>query len=174
MKLSWYFILFYASLVLAQGLVPVPDQPLAPQPKIFFLGTLGGISHTAWVIEILDLVRTRGYNVSYVSFKANQKYIKNHPEIGFIPLPDLKTSVQFRDFFDPEEWFSQKVQQSMWTYFKETLADQLVNAVSIMKTEKPDLMVCDHTAVACMDAAHHLNITVVLTSTVKIRAGKCV
>ncbi|KAI9285617.1 hypothetical protein BC943DRAFT_352309 [Umbelopsis sp. AD052] len=162
MKLSWYLLPLYASLVLAQG-------PVATEPKIFFLGTLGGISHTAWVIEILDEVRTRGYNVSYVSNQANEKYIKNYPKVGFIPLQDPNTSVQFRDFFDLEKPFSKKAVAVVTTYFKDTYADQVSEYMTLMKTEKPDLMVCDHIAMACMDVAYHLNITVVVTSTVKVR-----
>ncbi|KAI8582580.1 hypothetical protein K450DRAFT_196939 [Umbelopsis ramanniana AG] len=162
MKFSWYLLPLYAALVLAQG-------PVATEPKIFFLGTMGGISHTAWVIEILDLVRTRGYNVSYVSYQANQKYIKNYPEVGFIPLQDPNTSVHFNDFFDLEQAYSKKVVAALTSYFKDTFADQLSEFIHLMNTEKPDVMMCDHTAIACMDAAHHLNITVVLTSTVKVR-----
>lgn len=167
MKLSWYLLPVYAALVLAQG-------PVATQPKIFFLGTMGGISHTAWVLEILDLVRTRGYNVSYVSYQPNEKYIKNYPDVGFIPLPIPRTSVQFRDFFDPEQAYSKKAVAALTLYFKDTFADHLNNCLTIMKTEKPDVMMCDHIDLACMDAAKHINVPVVVTSTVKIRAGKCV
>jgi hypothetical protein len=166
MKLSWYLLPLYAALVLAQG-------PVATEPKIFFLGTMGGLSHTAWVIEILDLVRTRGFNVSYVSNQANEKYIKNYPEVGFIPLQDPNSSVHFRDFFDLEQAYSKKVMAALRLYFKDTFADQLSDYIHLMKTEKPDVMVCDHVAMACIDAANHLNITVVVTSTVKLRAGKC-
>lgn len=167
MKLAWYLLPFYAALVLAQG-------PVATQPKIFFLGTMGGISHTAWVLEILDLVRTRGYNVSYVSYQPNAKYIKNYPDVGFIPLPIPSSSVQFRDFFDPERSYSKKVVAALTSYFKDTFEDQVRDYLTIMKNEKPNVMMCDHMAIACMDAAKHLNIPVVLTSTVKLRAGKCV
>jgi UDP:flavonoid glycosyltransferase YjiC (YdhE family) len=167
MKLACYLLPLYAALVLAQG-------PVATKPKIFFLGTMGGISHTAWVLEILDLVSARGYNVSYVSYQANEKYIKNYPDVGFIPLQIPRSSVQFRDFFDPDQAYSKKSVAALTSYFKDTFADQVNDYLTIMKTEKPDVMMCDHMVLACMDAAKHLNIPVVLTSTVKLRAGKCV
>ncbi|KAF7725368.1 hypothetical protein EC973_009635 [Apophysomyces ossiformis] len=139
-----------------------------PAMTIHMSATLGGISHIGWVLEIGKVLTYRGHNVSFITTDTNLPHVKKYPEINPINIGPEISSIKFRDLFDIENPFSVSVRQAYIKLIRDTMARDYEAYKGHFLSSKPSLVFCDHMALACMDAAHMLNIPIVVTMTMSI------
>ncbi|KAG2179795.1 hypothetical protein INT43_003578, partial [Umbelopsis isabellina] len=137
-------------------------------PKNIGISVLApGSSHTVWVLEIGQELARRGHNVTFLCKIENEKYTKDYPDIKLhsagkshfnVDLDEMSKSATGKDFcIDNTKAFFQAAQSG----FRE---DYLLHA-KYMQEQRPDVMICDMLADACVRATDEYNIPLALAST---------
>lgn len=146
-------------------------------PKNIGISVLApGSSHTVWVLEIGQELTKRGHNVTFLCKIENEKFTKDYPGIKLhslgkshfnVDVDALSKSATGKDFrIDNMKAFFQAAQSG----FRE---DYLLHA-KYMQEQRPDVMLCDMLADACVRAADEYDTPLVLTSTQAHGSGKCI
>ncbi|KAG2184419.1 hypothetical protein INT43_000328 [Umbelopsis isabellina] len=137
-------------------------------PKNIAISVLApGSSHTIWVLEIAQELASRGHNVTFLCKIENEKYARDYPGVKLHSLgkshfifdhEKMSNSGATKDFrTENVRIFFQVVQQG----FRE---DYLLHADYIQE-QRPDVIICDTLADACIRAADEYNIPMIAAST---------
>lgn len=176
-----YYSLVLPLLLLILGLLPQPTAALYEdyrEPKNVVLSSvLGGISHIKSAFEISHILRLRGHNITYVSSDSQVKLAKPY---GFHTISIGPTE------FDPNlvqnavEKLAENQQKgtelAFFAKIKETFLDgyyerDYLRYMEIFAEIKPDIVVCDVFASACVDASFMAGIPFALVSTSIMSSG---
>ncbi|KAI8331114.1 hypothetical protein BD560DRAFT_494174 [Blakeslea trispora] len=137
--------------------------------NIAFFSAFGGSSHSLWVLNICDELGQRGHNVSYLTSDEQVKFGK--------PYSKVKTvSVGSQNYKPTVVGDSTEIRSSTPIQFiKKAFNVLYVNferdfefAKNYFIAHEIDVVICDHFAEVCVDAANAVKIPYIITATMEI------
>ncbi|KAI9359424.1 hypothetical protein BD770DRAFT_363034 [Pilaira anomala] len=136
---------------------------------IAFSGSVGGSSHHGWVLSILDTLGQRGHNVSYLTTSKEIRFSSPYPQIKTV---DLGESVEASASEVMVKASSGTPMADMIPLMIEMLHVNYERDFTTLREyfqeSKVDLALCDHFTGSCVDAARHLKIPFIVTSTLDL------
>ncbi|KAI9246619.1 hypothetical protein EDC94DRAFT_550447 [Helicostylum pulchrum] len=159
-------LLFTASVVSSTTFFDLSSNQLSYNavPKSVFIATsIGGSSHTKWVLEIGRLLADRGHNVTYVTRDDQLALADPFPKIKAVSTgPPVYSNVlgkvetlNFYQIAKVVRKFLNNAYTNDMEYYQQLFTTQQV----------PDLFICDAFNDPCIDTAVALNIPFVITCT---------
>ncbi|KAI8878502.1 glycosyltransferase family 1 protein [Backusella circina FSU 941] len=138
--------------------------------NIGFSALFGGSSHYNWVLVILNELKNRGHNVSFIAKNDGIRCAKLFPEINTISLgPDLEFEDKNLVFTALEERTSDiKMKLEIGTAIKNSWSKDYPALLDFIKSYNIDLMLCDHFSEACVDASRKIGIPFIVTSVLEM------
>ncbi|KAI8377906.1 uncharacterized protein BYT42DRAFT_572128 [Radiomyces spectabilis] len=132
-------------------------------PKNFaFVATTGGSSHVNWVLSIMNDLGNRGHNVTFFTEDDHIKFAKPYPNINVVSFGPPK--------FNPKEFIQETshldpimMAQIVIGAFSGVYEPEYRTYNDLFATQLYDVVVCDHFASPCQDAARSNNIPFVVT-----------
>ncbi|KAI7874875.1 UDP-Glycosyltransferase/glycogen phosphorylase, partial [Lichtheimia hyalospora FSU 10163] len=134
-------------------------------PKnILFSSVMGGASHNAWVIRVLDQLHNRGHNVFFATTDPEMRFGDGHPHVKtssigpshFRQIPRIAHGLRVTPIlFDlPKVYKANTLREYKTNY----------NALhEIIKTESIDVVMCDHISYACQEVAKDEKLPLIIT-----------
>ncbi|KAG0168304.1 hypothetical protein DFQ30_004951 [Apophysomyces sp. BC1015] len=129
--------------------------------KIVFAAVTGGSSHVNWVLSILDELAERGHQDDHIKFGAA------YPRINVRPIgPQLvgrdSTVAKLQSKSRPE------VLEAMMDIMIPAYKQSFIAKRNIFQELKPDVVICDHMNLPCIDIASAYNIAFIVTQAAAI------
>ncbi|KAG1278110.1 hypothetical protein G6F66_012138 [Rhizopus arrhizus] len=137
------------------------------EPKnILFSVSMGGSSHSVWVLSILEELAARGHHAKFFTRDDQIRFAKKFPSVKPISSgPSVFTKEEYARIL-PELIAMEPVAQSINVIenFSFNYTEEYYKHRDIFNIEKVDLVVCDHFNMACSDAAEVAGLPFVVTS----------
>jgi hypothetical protein len=176
MKLSIPLVGAVACQVAAALASPYVRQLDFRSPKNIAISVLApGSSHSTWVLEIGQELASRGHNVTFLCKIENEKYAGDYPGIKIHSLGKSHFS------FDHEEMsnsatskdFRMENIRSFFTAVQSGFREDYLLHADYIQEQRPDVMICDTLADACVRATDEYNIPLISATTMAYGPGKC-
>lgn len=176
-----YYSFVLTLLLLLPGLLPQPAAALLEEyrePKNVVLSSLmGGISHIKGAFEVAVILRSRGHNITYITTDDQVKLAKPYGfptiSIGLRSLdPTAERNLMQRMLKNRQE----SMNMAIFGDLKKNVIDanyeyEYLQYKKIFAEIKPDVVVCDIFATACVDASFMEGIPFVLLEMMIISSG---
>ncbi|KAI7896537.1 uncharacterized protein EV154DRAFT_434512 [Mucor mucedo] len=140
-----------------------PQEFSFNQSKSIFIATsIGGSSHTKWVLEIGRILANRGHNITYVTRDDQLALADAFPQIQAVstgpPVYDnILDKVKSKNFYEIAKVvrkFLNKAYQNDMRFYED-----------LFTTVTPDFFICDAFNDPCIDTATKLNVPFAITCT---------
>ncbi|OBZ83696.1 UDP-glucuronosyltransferase 3A2 [Choanephora cucurbitarum] len=135
--------------------------------KVAFFASIGGSSHYNWVLSICDELGSRGHNVTFLTSDKVAKFGKPFQHVQTVPvLPGV--TYDPKEIANSEEIRKYHPGRQISIVFNLALAEYKEGYLGVrdyLIENEVDLVLCDHFADSCVDAARSVGIPYVIATT---------
>ncbi|KAI8384822.1 uncharacterized protein BYT42DRAFT_563750 [Radiomyces spectabilis] len=143
------------------------EQTFREPKTVLFSVAGGGSSHVNWVLTVLEQVAARGHRVIYAAKDDHTRYGRAYPSIETASIGPASL-LNSKDFLSEENSHPKMLDMVAATFdvLHSDYERELAAYKELFATHNIDMVICDHFAVACMDATRDAKTTpLVVTAT---------
>jgi UDP:flavonoid glycosyltransferase YjiC (YdhE family) len=131
--------------------------------KIAISVNIGSRSHAKHLLEISQLLSSRGHHITYLCSEDTLKYSKGY-NISNVIVSDIRQDLTSSEKlpFTRKNYSSSKNTLYVYKKVAEIYTKSFPNYEEFYKTQTPDLIICDWLSLSCIDSAAKFSIPMVI------------